>query len=478
MSSLEKSRHFNPRGGTASCLAIALLMVATAAWSAPGDLLWENRGQTDPESNLRAIDAEGHIVVGTGESGQCTYPTFNTCHWFVRALDTRTGEMLWQDRLDTSGSFGSAAAVAIDCGQVFAAGWIRIAGQPEDLFIRAYSLKKGKLLWEKRVHRAAWTERAFSLKVHDGRVFVAGNVASASRREEFALLVFDARTGSPLWESEVAGVPNPFNYAFARAGAVTTQDERVFVAGSMTSTAPSGISLLVRAHDARTGLLLWQDEVPDAELNLNPTTWGALATFGNLLFVAGGVSTPNPQFGQDFMVRAYDSRTGILKWVDVVHRQAGGAASRLAVGDGGLFAYGWDCSEEFFNCHGNVRAYNPRTGKLRWEARFSGEGGDALIPTDALEVHGHQVIVGASLLTAQQDRYEWTVRSFNAGDGTLRWESSSTDAGFLSTPEALKFSGGRLFAGGSTAKSDDTDEFTIRAYRARYDDDKDADEAD
>ena len=464
--------------------AVAILLawvlqpaLGRAAEGNPGDLLWESRGQSDHQGSAYAIAGEGGVVVATGEvGGNCSAYGANTCHWFVRAHDTHTGGTLWEDRPQTTDSFGRANSVAVSAGRVIAAGWMKAATGPSDLVVRAYKLNDGTLLWEKRVRRAAWTERAFAVVARDRRVYVAGVVASDVRREEFALLVLDAQTGDSLWESDVAGIPNPYNYAFARAGVVRAQGNQVFVAGSITSAAPSGISLLVQAHDAKTGAVRWEDAVPDAFLNLNANDFDDLAVGAKMLVVAGGVATSDPMFGSDYLLRAYDKQTGAMMWVDHLHTQAGGQASRLGFSGDRLFAYGCDCDETFFNCTGGVRAYDSQSGTLLWENRFTGPGGDSLIPTDAFRVHGGQVFVGAGLLDAQQDSYRWTVRSYDAHYGTLRWENQISDSGFQNAPVGLSAWGGRIYAVGTAQRVDGSGDFTVRAYCAGTDDDSSPEE--
>ena len=467
--------------GTALLFSVACLLVAPAAWGKSGDLLWENRGQPEPIGIVRAIGAEGNVVVATGETGEttpaCAYPFFNSCHWYVRAQDASTGATLWEDRLATAeSSFGRATAVAVQGGHVFAAGWLRGAAQPFfDFVVRAYDLNLGQLLWERRVHRGAVTERAYAVVARDGQVFVAGNVASGTSRA-FTLFVLDAQTGDIVWESDTAGL------RLGTAGAVRVQGERVFVAGTghIPSAPPGrmGRSLLVQAYDKGTGAMLWENEVPDAFFFINQNAVDDLAVRGDLLFVSSGILEADLSTNLFFdpMVRAYDVRTGALLWVDHMHRQAGGEANRLGLGAGRLFVYDWDCDDPLFQCFGHVRAYDPDTGTVRWEDRFTGPGGDSLIPTDAFDVHGSQVFVGASLLNAQQDQYQWTVRSYDAIRGTLLWENRSEDPGFLNGPSAMKASGGRLYVAGTNDRLDGGFDFTVRAYSAPTDNGTGSDE--
>src|SRR5574341_1958384 len=78
--------------------------------AAPGDLLWENRGQQEPRGLALAVAVQGNVVVATGDVAG---------DWFVRAHDARTGVTLWEDRVGAPQAFDRAQEVAVDAGRVF-----------------------------------------------------------------------------------------------------------------------------------------------------------------------------------------------------------------------------------------------------------------------------------------------------------------------------------------------------------------------
>jgi outer membrane protein assembly factor BamB len=350
---------------------------------------------------------------------------------------------------------------------------LRSATGASDFVVRAYDLHTGTLLWERREHRGAVTERAYAVAARDGLVFAAGDlVSSADGKQELALLVLNAETGLTVWESESATGSDQFGRIFGHAGAVQVKDDRVFVAGDVLSTAASGNTLLVESHDRATGALLWQHPIPDAFFFTNATAFNDLAVHDDFVYVAAWIFTDpvlHPNLPWDFVVYALDAGTGELVWTDRVHRQAGGQASRVRFGSGRLFVYGWDCDEYLTTCFSNLRTYDPQVGTLLWESRFTGLGGDSLIPTNALTVHGDQILIGTGLLDAQQDQYVWTIRSYDAERGALLWESQSPSTGFTGTANVLTVAGGRLFAAGSADRADGGFDFTVRAYAIQHD---------
>lgn len=141
----------------------------------------------------------------------------------------------------------------------------------------------------------------------------------------------------------------------------------------------------------------------------------------------------------------------------------------LGFGDGERFAYGWDCDETVFNCHGNVRAYDPNTGTLHWENRFTGPGGDIVIPIPGpapFAVKGNQIFLGTALLNPQGDEYLWTVRSYNGHDGSLRGQSQTYDGGGSGDSiVGLKILDDRLYAAGYVDRPDGGFDFAVRVYK-------------
>ncbi len=432
-----------------------LALVPSIGTAARSNLLWENREHPEPFGAAFAIGAQGNIVVATGDV--CTTPEFFACDWFVRAHDTWTGDTLWEDRLGTANAFDRSQDVTVDAGRVFASGWIFTPAQGFDFVVRAYDLNSGAFLWDRRVDRGGVNEFAEGVVAHGGRVFAVGRVLGATGSSDFALLAFDARTGAALWESvtDPSGLQR-VDVAFA----VRARGDAVFVAGTIFRGTRR--SLLVRAHDARTGVILWEDKVDDVTNEWQRNR--ALAVDGNLLFV-GGMSLNTPNIS-DFMVRAYDVQTGALAWVDQVDQQAFESATALSVGESRLFAVGWDCDDNGFNCHVVVRSYNARTGALLWQDRFNEPGGDvaATINTAVLEAHGGQVFVGGGVLNTS-GRLEWTLRAYDAQTGTLGWEDRVDEGGSWSQPYALRAHGDRLYVAGFITKSDETSDFTVRAYK-------------
>jgi outer membrane protein assembly factor BamB len=142
----------------------------------------------------------------------------------------------------------------------------------------------------------------------DGRSVVLAENAGGPVPFDFQSEAFDAATGEPLWRHDPARHAGFDDFAVA----VDTEHRLSFVVGRevrFLQPPPSFHGLLVvRAYDTRTGVLRWEDQYP-----LNPacdcTGLDVVAVKGQV-FVVGRRSTG------DWIVRAYDSRSGDLLWQD------------------------------------------------------------------------------------------------------------------------------------------------------------------
>lgn len=434
-------------------LAIATLLLATIVTAAPalaatGSLLWENRGQPTPFGTAVAVAVHGNIVVA---SGNVNTDTSNpaTADWFVRAADATTGATLWEDRLDATGSEDRSQGIAIDGSRVFASGWVRTPATGFDFVVRAYDLRTGALLWQQRIDRGGRFELAEVIAAGGGRVYAAGRVLGASGSSDFAVFAFDGRTGDLLWQS----VTDPRGRRLTDvAWAVSLKGDRVFAAGTI-----GGVSdLLVRAYDAETGRIIWEDVVLNATNVLDNKS---LAVAGDTLYASGVMW--NSAGGGDFLVRAYDATTGALRWSDQFAGGGVSEATALAVAGGRLIAAGYAGCDPATGggCDWLVRAYSADSGALLWQDRLPGSGGDAQAVTIAAQ--DSRVYVGGGVAGGSTG-FAATLRAYGTKSGQLLWQDSAGQGGPFSFVFDLAVQGDRLFAATNVAFN-----FSIRAYRTQ-----------
>ena len=351
-----------------------------------------------------------------------------------RDASAGAGDLIWEDRLFL-GSHNTLEAIVARGDRVFAAGAGPFTGGAPgrgnaDIFVRAYEARTGGLLWTSRWDVSGRDDRPSGLAVEGDRVFVAGSSnLNVTGRSAGGLVVraYDADTGDVLWEDQCPGNDSRASAIGARAG-------RVFVTGRCDTL------FVVRAYDARTGALVWSAS----------GVGGALALEGDRLFVTGSDASGTP------LLRSYEAGTGTLAW------EVRGVAGAVAVEGGAVFVAGgqhvgaFDAStgtllwqddpgdfvlaitagegRVFVAGLGNhflVRAYDAASGELLWTDQPGGiQGG-------GITVGGGQAFVAGF--------FRGTVRAYDAVGGQLRWESD-----FPGEASPVAWAGGRVFVGGTS----------------------------
>jgi outer membrane protein assembly factor BamB len=200
-------------------------------------------------------------------------------------------------------------------------------------------------------------EEAFAIAVQGNRVFTAGraNVAISTAQGEFIVNAYDAKTGKLLWKNRIDSTAN----GSGEARDMVASQGGVYAVG-LSHTPDSGNDFAVRAYDAKTGVLLWEDIVDGSEGAFDQAL--AVAIRGNQVFAAGRLD--NVGTGGDFVVRAYRANTGTLLWQDVVDGTASGddAAIDITAGTNAIFAVG-ELGNAGSQADFTIRAYMLRNDK-------------------------------------------------------------------------------------------------------------------
>ncbi len=299
-----------------------------------GVLLWENvwhAGQGIDVDHPTGIFAGPTVVLVVGYSENATRDGRATV---VRAYDPLSGDILWEDRAGSTGVDQIGWAVAANRNRVFVAGTISPAsdGLLRDLFVRAYDAQSGNVAWEVTQQSVSATK----LVLASGRLLVAGSSA-----ENTYLAAFSAATGALVWQDTVptSGVVEDIGVSGARVAAGIN----------------SGSQLVVRAYDLGTGIVEWEDRSVSQPGFFNHVS--AIAINSNAVFAAG---SSGQDFGNsEFLVRAFDARTGLTLWEDHSHPSTETRALDLALGKFRLFVAGYSASsstsDDFL-----IRAYDIR----------------------------------------------------------------------------------------------------------------------
>lgn len=297
-----------------------------------GRLLWQNawRGEQGLVNwNPTGIAASPTHVVAIGYADNATRDGLAAV---VRAFDSLTGAILWEDRVGATGVDIIPWAIAVNQNRVFVAGSSAAVGigADRDLFVRAYDAVSGDVAWETGRQGVSVT----TIRLDSGRLLIGGSagsntylaaistkngaffwqdatpmpgfvidiaangprIAAAIVGRESAVRVYDLTTGNVKWEDRPT-IPPGFRESFLTVG---LNQNAVYVAGSVGQDFGIG-EFLVRAYDASTGLLLWDDR---SHPSTATTTAVDLAVNNNRLFVAGTTNS-------DLLIRAYDARMDI-----------------------------------------------------------------------------------------------------------------------------------------------------------------------
>ena len=444
-------------------LMVGSLGVRTAA-GAEGALLWQDQFDGAAEFSLEKSLDRANAVAVQGER-VFTAGFVDNMHssrdFTVRAYDAGTGELLWQDQFDgTAGGFDEAKAIAVQGEQVFAVGTVTNLGSFADFTVRAYAAGTGELLWQDQLDgTAGGFDEARAIVVQGEQVFTAGTVTNFDSGSDFTVRAYNAGTGKLLWQNQFDGTVefSLDRVNFDRANALTVQGERVFAVGVVRDDgfAYEG-SFTLRTYAAETGELLWQDQFAGTAGGFNEAS--AVAAQGQRVFAVGTIDGK-------FTVRAYDLEMGELLWQNLFAGVSGsvGGANALAVQGERVFAAGViGKMTDDLDYKGNftVGAYAAETGDLLWQDQLAGRAGgfDAV---SAVTVQGDKVFAVGII-----DR-RFTVRTYAAETGELLWQDRFAGTARGGYASAVTVQEERVFAAGEVDNADSGKDFTVRAYQLR-----------
>ncbi len=373
-----------------------------------GELLWQdqvNRGSSDFAAG---VVTEGKQVFVSGRAG-----SFSNQDWLVRAYDGESGTLLWEDRFDRSGGADGPRpdALAVSEGRLFVVG---MADNFDVWVLRAYDTATGQLIWQDQRPAAQFgfanDESVVAVK---GRVFVAGFFDTTNTSSDLLIRGHDAATGTLLWQHRTQG---PLSDLSTMRG-LASDGKHVFAAGSIANASGKNV-FLVQAYDAETGAILWQDQVDkggDFDAAYRITVKGHRVFAGG----SGGrqcLNAPSPPSDCNALLRTYESKTGALLW----EREVGGVGvddgfppEVLAHNGAVILATTVSDTTNPANLDWFIQAYDSATGQPLWEDRRDAGGGDET-PLDLVLRGGRLFVVGRAVDAT--NNWDFTVRAYDAGD--------------------------------------------------------------
>jgi len=284
--------------------------------SRTGNVLWQDTLDKGRDDFPQGLAASPFVVVVVGQGGNTSVPPITALDALIRAYDPFTGRVLWEDQVNKGDTIDDIAwAAAVDFDQVFVAGSSGIGGNRK-MIVRAYHAQTGALQWE--VERAGVSPIAITTK--SGRVFVAGSTNALNA----FMGAFNTTNGGLVWED--TSTPGIFVD-------VEIRDHRLVGVGR------SGQGAFIRAYHPANGRVAWQDVTkPPEEVQ---ESLSAVALSNEVAYVTG---VSGEDFGEsEFVVRAYDLSSGQALFDDRSHRSGGtgAAGTAIALGATHVYAVGW-----------------------------------------------------------------------------------------------------------------------------------------
>jgi hypothetical protein len=427
-----------------------------------GALLWEDRPDASGFEQAFSVATRGDDVYVAG----FVWNPRGRRDFLVRALDARTGTLAWQDQMD-KGSDEFASGVVMDHGRLFVSGTTLRPDTGYDWILRAYRANTGELLWEDTFDHVGRSDfsRGTALAVGGGLVFLGGYGTNAQDAGDFntdwIVRAHDASSGALVWQDTIRG--------FSLAYTVAYESGRLFVGGS-TNTADADVAR-VRAYDARTGAPLW-DRTTSGVPGFGGTWTKVVKAQGGRVFAAQSVVVSVP-YRNVPRVQAYDAATGQLLWQDSVDVGPDSWLDDLDVSGSRVTAVGYGgarCTRDAMSdCDALIRTYHAAQGKLLWERRVDLSGLDDRANLVAASENSIYVQSSAGPLTVLPGCCEvgqWVVHAFDSSTGRLRWQGmgGQGDSGVYN----MALDGGRLFIPGRAVDFETGDwDLLVRAYDAR-----------
>jgi len=305
-----------------------------------GSVRWTDRVRSFPGllAPLQIASSQGRVFA----AGYVPGPTASSTDIVVRAYEALTGTLLWNTVWDAGRDDQPQAIVAGPSAVVVVGYGGNTPGRAVNFIVRAYDPTSGAILWEDRVERSDLGTAAWTVAITRNRVFVAGTTSLLSAGQDLLVRAYHASSGELVWET---------TRPFTSPTAIKASAGRVFLAGSSSSRSYVG------AFDAKSGALLWEDDVTE------PGIVRDIAVHGNRVVAAGSS-------GAALLVRAYDIATGFIEWQDQTFGPPDSSdfATAVTLNDRAVYVVGGGV-QGFNQTEMFVRGYDAVTGTLLWDDR-------------------------------------------------------------------------------------------------------------
>jgi outer membrane protein assembly factor BamB len=370
-----------------------------------------------------ASSPDGSTVFVAGMLGAVAPPP-TTLNSVLIAYRAANGARLWAVR---SAVAPQAIAVSPDSSRVFVAAdsW----DGNNDIITVAFDAATGRIVWSKRYSGTGdGIDSPTAIAVGpDGRIYVAGDSCIASTARpcgEFFVITYSG-SGRRLWS---------YSYGRGTAEAVATSQDgtRIYLTGNSWSDPATGGDCATVAL-RRSGVPVWTSRYHDPDGWSDGCLHLALSSDGAGLYVSG-FTFDSPQW----LVIAYDARTGAQRWVSLLDDYWAYAGVTITPDGDRLFVTGHGFDPETFF----TTAYDAASGDELWRA--TGPSGYALASGVSPD--------GTALYMAGPGSGDFVTQSLDAASGAQLWVSAYGTPTADDSPVAMAVArdGGRIVVTGTT----------------------------
>lgn len=267
-----------------------------------------------------AVDPSGDRVYVTGVGYRQGRPSIQTV-----AFD-RTGSFLWVQRhLGAGAGLAPAVATSPDGATVYVTGASRPEGERSAFAILAYDAATGTprwvTRWESLVEGGDASPTVLLASPDGSEVYVAGTAEGPGTGVDWETVAIDAATGAVRWSARLGGAGR--GYDLVTSAALSPAGDRLFINGYLSGGGGMDMHTVAystgRDASSPAGTTLWAASY-DGGAGLMDSSWGiAVAPDGSRVVVTGQSEAspvaPLNQSKRDLTTVAYDARSGAQRWV-------------------------------------------------------------------------------------------------------------------------------------------------------------------
>lgn len=418
-----------------------------------GTRAWERR--IDGEPMVYASDAlEGVVLASDGDPlvvGTLTRPE-NDLDFVVGRLDASDGSDVWQTFFDGTGtdSFDFGSAVTLDANDdVIAGGGVEGRSFGPDFTVVKTDGRSGDILWQQTLgtsgrEESEWVRDVATTETGD---VLAGGTLTTEAGPTFTVVKLAGTDGAERWRSVVDG--GEANWGDGANAVAVAPNGDVVAAGQTTGPSTGADFTVVRLTP--TGVERWRALLTPAlggyddyatSLVVSPS--GDIVAAGVVEYELSGVSA--------FTVAKLAPDSGEELWrasgLDAEGEPREGVALGLALDVAGNAAAAGTIQNADGNYEGVLLSFDAATGTERWRFTLPSEGTESSV-LQAVEVVPGGDVIAAGLMQSSESNATLIVVRLDGTDGHERWRRLFTaPEGFEAGAPDVALGGGDVLLSG------------------------------